>query len=167
MMTPADAKKTASQSDRSALAAEVWLMMSDVVLDQHRSREVADAVGVSFGRMRAVRRLARRPMSMSELAQALNIDKPNATTVVDDLEELGLVRRTPHPTDRRAKLVQTTEQGDKLAAKADEILGRPPQALADLGRDTLTELRQALSTVIAAAPPARGWVPAEHGRERD
>jgi DNA-binding MarR family transcriptional regulator len=142
--------KTSSQSDPSALATEVWLMMSDVVLDQHRSREVAEAVGVSFGRMRAVRRLARRPMSMSELALALNIDKPNATTVVDDLEELGLVRRTPHPTDRRAKIVEATAEGAKLAARADEILGRPPDALAELGRDTLNELRAALRTVLDA-----------------
>ena len=142
--------ETPSQSDPSALATEVWLMMSDVVLDQHRSREVAEAVGVSFGRMRAVRRLARRPMSMSELALALNIDKPNATTVVDDLEELGLVRRTPHPTDRRAKIVEATAKGAKLAAKADEILGRPPEALAELGRDTLNELRAALRTVLDA-----------------
>jgi DNA-binding MarR family transcriptional regulator len=142
--------ETPSQSDPSALATEVWLMMSDVVLDQHRSREVAEAVGVSFGRMRAVRRLARRPMSMSELALALNIDKPNATTVVDDLEALGLVRRTPHPTDRRAKIVEATAKGAKLAAKADEILGRPPDALAELGRDTLNELRAALRTVLDA-----------------
>jgi DNA-binding MarR family transcriptional regulator len=100
--------------------------------------------------MRAVRRLARRPMSMSELAQALNIDKPNATTVVDDLEELGLVRRTPHPTDRRARIVEATPKGAELAAKADEILGRPPEALVDLSRDTLNELRAALSQVLAA-----------------
>jgi DNA-binding MarR family transcriptional regulator len=126
------------------------MMMSDVVLDQHRSREVAEAVGVSFGRMRAVRRLARRPMSMSELALALNIDKPNATTVVDDLETLGLVRRTPHPTDRRAKIVEATPEGAKLAARADEILGTPPDALAELGRDTLNELRDALRKVLEA-----------------
>jgi DNA-binding MarR family transcriptional regulator len=125
-------------------------MMGDVVLDQHRSREVAEAVGVSFGRMRAVRRLSRRSMSMSELAQALGIDKPNATTVVDDLEGLGLVRRTPHPTDRRAKIVETTAEGDRLAARADEILGRPPEALAALGRDTLNELRGALRQVLDA-----------------
>lgn len=128
-------------------------MMSDVVLDQHRSREVAEAVGVSFGRMRAVRRVARRPMSMSELAHALNIDKPNATTVVDDLEALGLVRRTPHPTDRRAKLVEATAKGARLAARADEILGRPPEALVELGRDTLGELREALRKVRAAQQP--------------
>jgi DNA-binding MarR family transcriptional regulator len=95
----------------AATAREVWLLMSDLVLDNERRREVADALGMSFGRARTVRRLARRPMSMSQLAAALGIDPPNATTIVDDLERRGLVRRRPHPTDRRAKLVEATRKG--------------------------------------------------------
>ena len=117
--------------------------MCDLVLDNERRREVADALGISFGRARAVRRLARRPMSMGELAAALGIDPPNATTVVDDLEALGLVRRRPHPTDRRAKLVEATRKGKDMARRADAILehaaagaqrpepGRPRDAAAD------------------------------------
>ncbi len=77
--------------------------MSDLVLDYERRREVSDALGLSFARIhRALRRVAKRPMSMKELARALDIDPPNATTVVDDLEALGLARRRPHATDRRA-----------------------------------------------------------------
>ena len=96
--------------------------MSDLVLDNERRREVSDALGISFGRARAVRRLARQPMSMGELAAALGIDPPNATVVVDDLEALGLVRRRPHPTDRRAKLVEATRKGKDMARRADAIL---------------------------------------------
>src|SRR6478736_1409620 len=107
-------------------AREVWLLMSDLVLDNQRRREVADAVGMSFGRTRAIRRLAKRPMSMRELATALGIDPPNATVVIDDLESQGYVRRGPHPTDRRAKLVETTPKGNALAAQADAILATPP-----------------------------------------
>ena len=75
----ASARRTAAQLNPEALAAcgmtrlptparEVWLLMSDLVLDNQRRREVSDALGMSFGRARAVRRLARRPMSMRELA---------------------------------------------------------------------------------------------------
>src|SRR5215471_11672715 len=97
------------------IAREVWSLICDLVLDNERRREVSDALGISFGRARAVRRLARQPMSMGELAGALGIDPPNATTVVDDLESLGLVRRRPHPTDRRAKVVEATPRGRELA----------------------------------------------------
>ena len=69
--------------------------MSDLVLDHQRRRDVADATGLSFSRVRAVRRVARAPMTMGELADALGIERPNATVVVDDLEARGLVRRTP------------------------------------------------------------------------
>ena len=135
-------------SDRdvaSADAHEVWLLMSDLVLDHDRRRAVIEAVGLSFGRTRAVRRVARQPLSMGELATSLSIDRPNATVVVDELEALGLVRRTPHPTDRRAKLVEATPKGRDLARRADVILATPPPGLAALSDDDLATLRGILA----------------------
>src|SRR3954470_23949650 len=118
-------------------AREVWLLMSDLVLDNTRRREVSEALGMSFGRTRAIRTLARRPMSMSELAAALGIDKPNATVVVSELESQGLVRRRPHPTDGRAKVVEATPKGKELAGRANEILATPPPGLAGLDPEQL------------------------------
>ncbi len=126
-------------------AREVWLLMTDLVLENTRRREVSEALGMSFGRTRAIRRLARAPMSMRELAAALGIDPPNATAVVSELEAQGLVRRKPHPTDGRAKLVETTRKGKELARRADDILATPPPGLAALGADDLETLRELLS----------------------
>jgi DNA-binding MarR family transcriptional regulator len=130
-------------------ARDVWLLISDLVLDNQRRREVAEAVGISFGKARALRRLARRPMSMGELAAALEIDPANATAVVDDLESLGLARRRPHPTDRRAKLVEPTRKGNELARRANAILATPPAALSELSADDLEALRRILESVTA------------------
>jgi DNA-binding MarR family transcriptional regulator len=126
-------------------AREVWLLMTDLVLDNTRRREVSDALGMSFGRTRAIRRLARQPMSMRELADALGIDPPNATVVVSELEAQGLVRRRPHPTDGRAKLVEATPKGKELARRASDILATPPPELAELGAEDLETLRRLLS----------------------
>ena len=126
---------------------EVWMLMSDLVLDNLRRRAVSEALGMSFGRARAIRRLAREPMSMGELAAALDIDPPNATVLVDDLEAQGLVRRHAHPTDRRAKLVEATRRGKTLARRADEILATPPEALSALPGDDLETLRRILAQV--------------------
>src|SRR5919201_2778576 len=131
----------------SATAREVWLLMSDLVLDNERRREVADAVGISFGRARTVRRLARRPMSMRELATALGIDPPNATVVVADPEAMGPVQRRPHPTDGRAKLVEATRKGKALARRANAILATPPPALDSLSTEDLETLRRILESV--------------------
>jgi len=86
-------------------ASRAWSIMSDLVLDNERRREVSDALGLSFGRIRALRRIAASPITMGEVAAALGIDAPYATLVVDELERQGLVERRPHPTDRRVKLV--------------------------------------------------------------
>jgi DNA-binding MarR family transcriptional regulator len=129
---------------------EVWLLMSDLVLDNTRRREVSEALGISFARVRAIRRLARRPMSMGELAAALGTDPPNATVMVDDLESQGLVSRKPHPTDRRAKVVEATRKGKTLARRADAILSTPPPALSDLSADDLEALHRILASVRAA-----------------
>jgi DNA-binding MarR family transcriptional regulator len=123
--------------------------MSDLVLDHDRRREVSDALGISFARARAIRRLARQPLSMSELAATLGIDAPNATVVVDDLESLGLAQRRPHPTDRRAKLVEVTRKGKQMARRADAILATPPPTLTALSPEDLQALRQILESVTA------------------
>jgi DNA-binding MarR family transcriptional regulator len=126
-------------------ARAVWLLMTELVLSHQRRRQVTDAVGMSFGRARALRRLAARPMSMRELADALEIEAPNATVVVDGLEAEELVQRRPHPTDRRAKVVEATRKGKRLARRADEILATPPAALSALSPDDLATLRRILS----------------------
>ena len=131
----------------SDLSREVWTLMSDLVLDHQRRRQVSEAVGLSFSRTRALRRVADEPMSMGELAAALGIDRPNATVLVDDLEGQGLVRRRPHPTDRRAKMVEATRKGKTLAKRANEILGTPPAALSTLSAEDLQALRRVLASI--------------------
>ncbi len=48
---------------------------------------------------------------MSELKEELGVTATNITALVDSLEEDGFVVRKPHPTDRRATVIE-------LAAKA-------------------------------------------------
>lgn len=121
--------------------------MSDLVLDNQRRREVSEQTGLSFGRMKALRRIAGGPTPMRELAGLLGMDPPNLTTVVDDLERIGLVERQPHPTDRRIKLVVATPEGAALAQRAEMILDRPPDALLELPPDELDILVRILRRV--------------------
>jgi DNA-binding MarR family transcriptional regulator len=136
----------------SDAARRAWSTMSDLVLHNMRRREAAEALGMSFGRIRAVKRLAQRPMAMSELAAALGIDAPYATVVVDDLESQGLVRRRPHPLDRRTRMVETTRKGKQVAARAEEILGTPPSALYALSEKDLEVLLGVLAKIEPDSP---------------
>ena len=132
---------------RDRAAREVWLAMSGLVLDNQRRREVSDQLGMSFGKLRALRRIAVRPMPMKELAALLGMDPPNVTAVVDDLERAGLVERQAHPSDRRVKVVVATDAGAALAQRAQEILERPPSGLSGLPADDLEALKRILGQI--------------------
>jgi DNA-binding MarR family transcriptional regulator len=134
------------------LARRAWRAMSDVVLDHDRKVEVSEALGLSFARVRALRRLALEPLTLRALAERLAADPPYATLIVDDLERRGLVRRTPHPQDRRAKLVALTEAGRTAAARADEILDEPPEVLRDVPDEDLAALLRALEPLTRRRP---------------
>ncbi|GAA3294254.1 MULTISPECIES: MarR family winged helix-turn-helix transcriptional regulator [Dactylosporangium] len=124
-----------------AKAAAVWKAMLTLVFERHdRRKEVSEALDMSYLRIKALRRLAGQPMTMRELAALLQTDAPYMTVVVDDLEKRGLVRREPHPSDRRAKLVIPTDQGRREAARAEEIHGRPPAEMLALAPEELDEL---------------------------
>jgi DNA-binding MarR family transcriptional regulator len=138
---------TKASARRERALGEAWHTMADLVLDNERRREVSEQTGLSFGRMKALRRIARQPMSMRDLAALLGMDPPNLTAVVDDLERAGLVERQAHPTDRRVKLVAATPVGASLAQRAQEILDRPPSGLSDLPAADLETLVKILRRV--------------------
>jgi DNA-binding MarR family transcriptional regulator len=52
------------------------------------------------------------PMAPSALARAEHVKPPSMTKVIESLEERGLVRRDPHPTDRRQCLISRTSEGE-------------------------------------------------------
>ncbi len=57
------------------------------------------------------------PTIMRDIAASLGMTARNMTTNIDALEESGLVRRTPHPRDRRATIVELTSEGRKRATR--------------------------------------------------
>src|SRR3954452_20134118 len=61
------------------------------------------------------------PMSPGELAAHERVQPPSMTRVVVALEGMGLVTRTPHPTDGRQVIIGLTDA-------ADELLSAEPRA---------------------------------------
>ncbi len=53
-------------------------------------------------------------MSAGELAACERVQPPSMTKVLASLEEHGLVRREPHPTDRRQVIVAVTDAAEQL-----------------------------------------------------
>jgi DNA-binding MarR family transcriptional regulator len=92
----------------------------------------------------------RESVTLSALAEALIADKGQISRTVRDLEELGLVTRTPDPSDGRSSLISPTPEGlARLAAargpQENTLLERLDAWSIDEIR-TLTRLLHALST---------------------
>ena len=59
----------------------------------------------------------RESVTLSALAEALMADKGQISRTVRELEELGLISRTPDPADGRSSLLSPTPEGlERLAA---------------------------------------------------
>jgi len=56
-------------------------------------------------------------MTPGELAEHEKVQPPSMTRVIAVLEERNLVRRTPHPTDRRQAVLTVTEDGRALVQR--------------------------------------------------
>ena len=147
---PPDETTTEATSEATGeLAARAWQGMRALVLDRYdRRKKVCDALGMSFIRAKALRRIVDGPMTMRELAAALGTDPPYTTVVVDDLERRGLVTRTVRAGDRRSKIVSITADGAAQAQLAERILNDPPRPVRELPATDLEALGRILGTLL-------------------
>lgn len=103
----------AGDPDVEALAVEVGAFVA--AFERWSSHRAAEA-GASQSRMKLLHAVrCHGPRKMADLAVELGTTPRNVTAIVDGLESEGLVRRTPHTTDRRVTLVELTCNRDKIA----------------------------------------------------
>jgi DNA-binding MarR family transcriptional regulator len=70
--------------------------------------------GLTYARMRLLGALhSHGPQIMTSISDELCVTRRNVTALVDALEVEGLVRRRPHPTDRRATVIELTPEGER------------------------------------------------------
>jgi len=64
--------------------------------------------------------LHKGPLTISEIQDKVRLASGSMTAAVDRLEKLGLVVRKSSPSDRRARVIELTAQGKRLAASSFE-----------------------------------------------
>jgi DNA-binding MarR family transcriptional regulator len=109
--------------------------------------------GPSYPMLRLVQQLVHAgPTTMRAAGEHLGLSPRNMTALVDSLEGEGLVRRRPHPTDRRAVLVEATDRGRCEAGARVDDRARAVAALFDglapRERRRLVELLSALDAQL-------------------
>jgi DNA-binding MarR family transcriptional regulator len=112
-------------------------------------------LGLTPAQERALRMITRseEPPRMTELADHLGIAPRSVTTVIDALEEAGLVRREIDPKNRRAIRLHLTDRG--LAVR-DDMLQARRRAAEDLFAPLPAEDRETLGDLLSRLDPDAG-----------
>lgn len=110
--------------------------------------------GLHHGEVIALRLLAESDgMSQRELADVLHLSRPRVTTILQNLERTGAVRRSPDPDDQRLTRVFLTDKGRQQEqanrAAFEEYVTATIGALDDADKVELERLLDALSARIA------------------
>ena len=155
---------TPRRKARDDQAGRVWAAMRDLVEGYPTKQRMRDALdlGRGSGRVKSLLWLAQGPLTLSGLAEAIGVDAPYATLIVDSLEQRGLVERQPDPGDRRRKLVTLTAAGQEAVSRVQAIQRRPPpgfDVLTPAELDTLERLMRRVSDPAASGP--RDTVPSQ------
>ncbi len=72
-------------------------------------QKIADEI--TFSQLRTLDKLIEQPITLSDLAQEINVTRQGASLQVQSLVEHGWVERIPDPADRRSALLKVTEEG--------------------------------------------------------
>jgi len=116
------------RSDNSGATSQhvvFWIRLLRVaaVFDDALERGQQGRHGLSLSKADLLLAVAHAPdgrVPLSSLAAATNVTSGGVTRIVDRLQGRGLVRRVPHPTDRRSALVELTPTGSELAMNAGD-----------------------------------------------
>lgn len=113
--------------------------------------------GPGLGRLRLLEALAAasHALSISEAADAIGVDQPRASRLVQQVVEAGLARREPDPEDARRARVALTDAGVALVRSfRGERRAAVDTALAGFTEDERVELARLLAKLADAWPHA-------------
>ncbi|WP_327151895.1 MarR family winged helix-turn-helix transcriptional regulator [Nocardia sp. NBC_01329] len=118
---------------------------------RHRARaaELLAPLGLSTGQEALLLQLSHSGATIqAQLSNALGCEPPSVTVMIRKLEAKGLVRRGPSPMDKRATLVELTDDGRTLVGKLGVVWRRlADETVAGLDENTASELPGLLMTL--------------------
>lgn len=98
--------------------------------------------------------------TLSELGRRLGVSKQAAAKTVAGLEQVGYVRRVPHPSDQRAVLIERSPAGEEMLGLSAQIFGRIRTELAQqIGAARLSQLEATLVSIDHERSPRLGDLP--------
>lgn len=156
----------------SALATQCYanlLRTADLLMELHNRQTFDDyQLSPSARQILATIEGAGQPLEPSVIAERLLVTTGSMTSLLDTLEKRGLIRRQPHPQDRRKLLIDITPAAQEIV---DELLPSLHLRERDVMSAALTpneqrSLLRSLAKLQQTALVARS-APAPHGATRN
>src|ERR1700723_1298057 len=127
---------------RQTLAIAVTDFIQTIGLLVRRVRAAAASHDLSLTESAVMARLAKEgPATTAELARAEGMKPQSMGTTVAALEEMGMIERTPHPTDGRQVNIELTAKGAAVRKSSKDAkrtwLAQAIAQLDDEERETL------------------------------
>ncbi|MDE0366707.1 MAG: MarR family transcriptional regulator [Gammaproteobacteria bacterium] len=152
-----------SEDSKRALRAWVQLLKTAKRIESEVASHFANQHNTSLSRFDVLANLERSPghaTGTSQLSKMLLASRGNITRLLDRMENDALIRREPHPGDRRISEVRMTAAGEALFARlapdhegwAQEIFGALTEAELDDLIAMLRKLRVRLDEVPKSRP---------------
>jgi DNA-binding MarR family transcriptional regulator len=117
--------------------------------------------GISMGHFHLLAMLDRHgEMTMTRIAELLDVSLSNATGLVDRIEERGLVERVRVPDDRRVVQVRLTADGYRLLREVElfkddliqRVLGRLDEPALQGVATAMADLQRAVESAVTEDP---------------
>ena len=94
------------------------------------------------------------PLRLTELATLAGMTKQSIGEVIDNLVDLGYVKRVPDPQDRRAKLICLTARGEEAQKVGFGLFKKVEQRWAKrYGPERVAQLRDLLEEIAITESP--------------
>lgn len=90
-------------------------------------------------------------LPLGKMGDRLMLHQASITNLVDRLEQQGLVRRVPHPTDRRTTLAALTTPGRSIVADATKAVVAAQVGVGELSDREAADLHRILRKLRAGA----------------
>lgn len=121
--------------------------------------EAERRVGISGAQLFVLQRLAARPLTVGELAQATLTHQSSVSVVVKRLEERRLVARSPNPGDARSSRIALTSKGQAIVRKSPPLAQDRLMAAVDALGPRRRKLFAALLEEVLSGAAADGTTP--------
>ena len=130
----------------SAMAAATSIMRAQQIV-LARVDAVLRPLDLTFARYEALVLLyfsRQGSLPLGKMGDRLMLHPTSVTNIIDRLEDQGLVRRVPHPTDRRTTLAEITDEGRAITEKATEATSGATLGMGGLSDRELNRLTRLL-----------------------